>query len=104
MLPSTQRYRMGVLSYGPLSSGWLSGRVDPSTGNRASLQSRTFDLSIPGNQLKLAAVQQLTQLAAETEMPLAHLLNRVCPVTSGYNVRPYWPTNARATRESFGWR
>ncbi|QGQ97645.1 aldo/keto reductase [Paenibacillus psychroresistens] len=73
VLPSTQRYGMGVLSYGPLSSGWLSGKVDPTTGNRASLQTRAFDLSIPGNQVKLAAVQQLTQLAAETEMPLAHL-------------------------------
>ncbi|MZQ81083.1 aldo/keto reductase [Paenibacillus sp. 5J-6] len=73
VLPSTQRYRMGVLSYGPLSSGWLSGRVDPTAGNRASLQTRAFDLSIQGNQLKVAAVQQLTQLATETGMPLAHL-------------------------------
>ncbi|MBA2939832.1 aldo/keto reductase [Paenibacillus sp. CGMCC 1.16610] len=73
VLPSTQRYRMGVLSYGPLSSGWLSGQMDPTTGNRASLQKRAFDLSVPGNQLKLAAVQQLTQLATEVEIPLAHM-------------------------------
>ncbi|MGI8451496.1 MAG: aldo/keto reductase [Streptosporangiaceae bacterium] len=29
VLPTAQRYGMGVLTYGPLSSGWLSGRPDP---------------------------------------------------------------------------
>src|SRR3979490_2820647 len=32
VLPTAQRYGMGVLTYGPLSSGWLSGRVDPTKG------------------------------------------------------------------------
>jgi aryl-alcohol dehydrogenase-like predicted oxidoreductase len=73
VLPTAQRYGMGVLTYGPLGSGWLSGRADPTTGNRASLQASAFDLSVPGNQAKLKAVQQLTQLAAEAGMPLTHL-------------------------------
>src|ERR1700689_887928 len=29
VLPTAQRHGMGVLTYGPLSSGWLSGRADP---------------------------------------------------------------------------
>ncbi len=36
VLPTAQRYGMGVLTYGPLSSGWLSGRADPAGGHRAS--------------------------------------------------------------------
>jgi aryl-alcohol dehydrogenase-like predicted oxidoreductase len=73
VLPTALRYGMGVLTYGPLGSGWLSGRADPTKGNRASLATRDFDLAVPGNQAKLKAVQQLTQLSAEAGMPLTHL-------------------------------
>ena len=74
VLPATQRYGMGVLTYGPLSSGWLSGRADPTRGHRAEgLGARNFDLSVAGNQAKLEAVEQLTLLAAEAGMPLSHL-------------------------------
>jgi aryl-alcohol dehydrogenase-like predicted oxidoreductase len=74
VLPIAQRYGMGVLTYGPLSSGWLSGRADPSKGHRsAGLAARSFDLTVPANQAKLEAVQQLTKLAAEAGVPLTHL-------------------------------
>jgi aryl-alcohol dehydrogenase-like predicted oxidoreductase len=74
MLPTAQRYGMGVLTFGPLSSGWLSGRPDPTTGHRAAGRgAKLFDMSIPGNQVKLTAVEQLTALAAEAGMPLSHL-------------------------------
>ena len=36
MPPTAQRHSMGVLTFGPLSSGWLSGRVNPTTGHRAA--------------------------------------------------------------------
>jgi aryl-alcohol dehydrogenase-like predicted oxidoreductase len=74
VLPTAQRYGMGVLTYGPLSSGWLSGRADPAKGHRsAGLAARSFDLTIPANQAKLEAVQQLSKLAADAGMPLTHL-------------------------------
>jgi aryl-alcohol dehydrogenase-like predicted oxidoreductase len=73
VLPTAQRYGMGVLTFGPLNSGWLSGRVDPSTGHRASAGAKMFDLSRPGVQAKSAAVEKLTALAAEAGLPLAHL-------------------------------
>jgi aryl-alcohol dehydrogenase-like predicted oxidoreductase len=74
MLPTAQRYGMGVLTFGPLSSGWLSGRTDPTTGHRAAgAGARLFDMSVPGNQAKLEAVKQLTALAADAGLPLAHL-------------------------------
>lgn len=65
---------MGVLTYGPLSGGWLFGRADPAKGHRsAELAARSFDLTIPANQAKLEAVQQLSNLAADAGMPLTHL-------------------------------
>jgi aryl-alcohol dehydrogenase-like predicted oxidoreductase len=73
VLPTVQRHTIGVLTYGPLSSGWLSGRADPTRGHRTATAPNAFDLSITANQAKLAAVQQLTKVAAEAGMPLAHL-------------------------------
>jgi aryl-alcohol dehydrogenase-like predicted oxidoreductase len=74
VLPTAQRYGMGVLTYGPLSSGWLSGRADPTKSHRAQGRgARAFDLSVPANQAKGEAVAQLTTLAAEAGMPLTHL-------------------------------
>jgi aryl-alcohol dehydrogenase-like predicted oxidoreductase len=74
MFPTAQRYGMGVLTFGPLSSGWLSGRADPTTGHRAAGRgAKLFDMSVPGNQVKLSAVERLTALAAEAGMPLSHL-------------------------------
>src|SRR6202022_3967076 len=35
VLPAAQRYGMGLLTYGPLASGWLSGRTDPTKSVRA---------------------------------------------------------------------
>jgi aryl-alcohol dehydrogenase-like predicted oxidoreductase len=73
VLPTAQHYGMGVLTYGPLASGWLSGRADPTTGQRASIAGRDFDLTVPANQLKVAAAGQLGKLAAEAGMPLTHM-------------------------------
>jgi aryl-alcohol dehydrogenase-like predicted oxidoreductase len=74
MLPTAQRHGMGVLTFGPLGSGWLSGRADPTTGHRAAgTGARLFDMSVPGNQAKLVAVEQLSDVAAEAGLPLSHL-------------------------------
>jgi aryl-alcohol dehydrogenase-like predicted oxidoreductase len=73
VLPTAQRYGMGVLTYGPLSSGWLSGRADPTQGHRAVTAPSAFDMTVPANQARLEAVHQLTKLAADAGMPLSHL-------------------------------
>ncbi|MET8784570.1 aldo/keto reductase [Streptomyces sp. NPDC004589] len=74
VLPTAQRYGMGVLTFGPLNSGWLSGRTDPTAGHRnAGLGAKMFDLSRPGVRAKAEAVQKLGVLAAEAGLPLAHL-------------------------------
>ncbi len=74
VLPTAQQFGMGVLTYGPLSSGWLSGRADPTTGHRAQGRgARGFDMSVPENQKRQEVVNQLTALAAEAGLPLTHL-------------------------------
>ncbi|REK86694.1 aldo/keto reductase [Streptomyces inhibens] len=72
VLPTTQRYGMGVLTWGPLSAGWLSGR-DLSTSSRAGLETLKFDLSIPENARKAEAVGALSKVAAEAGLSLPHL-------------------------------
>ena len=95
MLPTAQRHGMGVMTFGPLSSGWLSGRADPTSGHRSGgAGAKLFDMSIPGNQVKLAAVQQLTALAAEVGLPLAHLATafvRAHPAVTSVLIGPRRP-------------
>ncbi|MEV8608729.1 aldo/keto reductase [Amycolatopsis sp. NPDC051373] len=74
VLPTAQRYGMGVLTFGPLNSGWLSGRADPTAGHRnAGRGAQMFDLSRPGVQAKADAVAELTKLAADTGISVPHL-------------------------------
>jgi aryl-alcohol dehydrogenase-like predicted oxidoreductase len=77
VLPSCQRYGMGVITWGPLAGGWLSGRwrkgVEQIASTRASRLPARYDLSLPGNQAKLDAAEQLAQLAEEAGMTLIHL-------------------------------
>jgi aryl-alcohol dehydrogenase-like predicted oxidoreductase len=73
VLPTAQRYGMGVLTYGPLSSGWLSGRADPTRGHRAGSAPQAFDLGVPANQVRLDVVRELGKLAADAGIPMAHL-------------------------------
>jgi aryl-alcohol dehydrogenase-like predicted oxidoreductase len=73
VLPTAQRHGMGVLTYGPLGSGWLSGRDDPTQGHRAAAAAGVFDQTVPENRAKLEAVGRLAELAADAGMPLTHL-------------------------------
>ncbi|MFG1643697.1 aldo/keto reductase [Amycolatopsis sp. NPDC049252] len=75
VLPTAQRHGMGVLTYGPLSSGWLTDR-DPGRSHRAGMMPEVFDLSIPENRVRAETVEQLRKVAAEAGLPLAHLALR----------------------------
>lgn len=73
VLPAAQRYGMGVLTWGPLGAGWLSGRdVTQGTG-RSALERAKFDTTVPENARKLEAVAELKKLAADAGLPLTHL-------------------------------
>ena len=76
VLPVCERYGMGVIPWSPLAGGWLSGRFRKGsdfTSHRAERIPARYDLSIPGNQQKLAAVERLAQLAEQVGVSLVHL-------------------------------
>ena len=76
-LPTCQKYRMGVIPWGPLAGGWLSGqwRVgSESPGSyRADRIPARFDLSIPENQSKLVAAEALARLSEDAGMTLVQM-------------------------------
>jgi len=77
VLPTCQRYGMGVISYSPLTGGWLSGRWRTDAGqqssSRASRLPERFDIEQPLNQRKLDAVEQFAVLAEEAGITLIQL-------------------------------
>jgi aryl-alcohol dehydrogenase-like predicted oxidoreductase len=79
VLPTCERYGMGVIPWSPLAGGWLTGRYRrnadipaPTSAARQRLTAR-YDLSLPANQRKLDAAEQLAQLADEAGIPLIQL-------------------------------
>ena len=77
VLPTCQKYGMGVIPWSPLAGGWLSGRwrkgADDLTSRRASRIPQRYDLSDPANQAKLEAATALGDLAAEAGVSLIHM-------------------------------
>jgi aryl-alcohol dehydrogenase-like predicted oxidoreductase len=77
VLPVCEQYGMGVIPWSPLAGGWLSGRyrkgTDVPASNRAQRLPQRFDLSLPGNQAKLEAAEQLAVLAEKSGLTLIQL-------------------------------
>jgi aryl-alcohol dehydrogenase-like predicted oxidoreductase len=76
VLPTARRHGMGILTYSPLSGGWLSGNwtadSSPTSPARQRLAAR-FDMSLPENQRKLEAVEQLAEVADGAGVSLIEL-------------------------------
>jgi aryl-alcohol dehydrogenase-like predicted oxidoreductase len=77
VLPTAERYGIGVVSYGPLAAGWLSGRYRLDAGqpesHRATLIAGRFDVSDERNAAKLAAADALAELAEGVGLSLIEL-------------------------------
>src|SRR3954466_15844631 len=77
VLPTCQRYGMGVIPWSPLAGGWLSGRyrkgADVPASRRAERLPGRYDMSLPGNQRKLEAADALAALAEEAGMTLIEM-------------------------------
>ena len=73
VLPTAQRHGMGVLTWGPLSAGWLSDADATPGKGRTVLEPQRFDPSLPANAAKARAVTWLRELAAGAGIPLTHL-------------------------------
>ena len=76
LLQVCQEYGMGVLSWSPLAGGWLSGNFGTgkqNTSRRAERLPARYDMDDPTNKAKLAAVDQLAELADKTGHSLPEL-------------------------------
>ena len=77
VLPVTQQFDMGVLSWSPLAGGWLSGRyrkgAELPTSTRAERIPGRWDLSLPANQRKLELVFELESVAEDAGVSLIEL-------------------------------
>lgn len=78
VLPTCERYGMGVITWSPLGGGWLTGRyrkgteIDMTRGRAARIPAR-FDPTLPQNRLKLDLVEELEGVAADAGTSLTHL-------------------------------
>lgn len=77
VFPVAAQYGVGVLSYGPLAAGWLSGKyrtggAQPDSA-RAELIPGRFDVASEANQRKLAAADALAGLAEDNGLTLIEL-------------------------------
>ncbi len=78
VLPTCQKYGMGVIAWSPLAGGWLTGRIRKDTDvdmtkGRAQRLPQRFDPALPGNVAKLDAVEELIKIAADAGCSLTHL-------------------------------
>jgi aryl-alcohol dehydrogenase-like predicted oxidoreductase len=78
VLPTCERYGMGVIPWSPLAGGWLSGKYsaggeDPGSSRRAQLVPARYDMSNPANQRKLELAGKLGELAQEAGLSLIEL-------------------------------
>jgi aryl-alcohol dehydrogenase-like predicted oxidoreductase len=77
VLPVCRRYGMGVIPWSPLAGGWLSGRYrkgrEAPRSHRAERLPQRYDLSLPANQRKLEAADQLATLAEEAGMTVVEM-------------------------------
>ena len=77
VLPTCQRYGMGVVVWSPLSQGWLTGKwrrdAPPNDTNRQNLQPHLFEMSRADNQQKLDLVDKLDALARDAGLELMHM-------------------------------
>lgn len=94
VFPALQRFGMGALTYAPLASGWLSGRTDPTGGQRAQMEGHVFDVDSPANQAKVLAIRELNELADDAGLPMTHLalgFVRAHPAVSAVLIGPRTP-------------
>jgi aryl-alcohol dehydrogenase (NADP+) len=79
VLPTAERFGMGVLVWSPLAGGWLTGKYSRSSphpaGSRAATNPGHFD---GDNDAKFDAVEQLSVIAASAGVSLTHLALAWC--------------------------
>jgi aryl-alcohol dehydrogenase-like predicted oxidoreductase len=77
VLPTCQRYGMGVIVWSPLNGGWLTGRYRKDAplpeGGRASRMPSRYDPKRPQVTAKLDAIEALVPVAEDAGVSLSHM-------------------------------
>ncbi|KPI03227.1 NADP-dependent oxidoreductase domain containing protein [Actinobacteria bacterium OK074] len=76
VLPVTEEYGLGVLVWSPPASGRLSGAIRAGreiTTHRSAFMPQRFDPALPVNRARLAAVEQLAEIADGAGLTLIQL-------------------------------
>ncbi|MDP1793315.1 MAG: aldo/keto reductase [Acidimicrobiales bacterium] len=77
VLPTCERYGMGVIPWSPLAGGWLTGKFRKGDATpdsqRARLRPDRFDFSLPENQRKLDLIEELAKVAADAGLSMTHM-------------------------------
>jgi aryl-alcohol dehydrogenase (NADP+) len=71
LLPVAQRYGMGILTWGPLGQGMLTGRVR--RGQDSDVIRARYMPTVFSNERRLDVVEELVPLAAEAGLTMPHL-------------------------------
>jgi aryl-alcohol dehydrogenase-like predicted oxidoreductase len=94
VLPTCQRYGIGVLVWAPLNGGWLSGKYGQGTrpnDSRAAREPDHFDFDGPVHDRKMSAIEQLTKVsdgAGIRLIDLAHAFVLAHPAVTSAIVGP----------------
>ena len=77
ILPTCQRYDMGVVVWSPLSQGWLTGKwrhgQEPNDTQRQNLQPHLYQMDRPDNLRKLDLIDQLDVIASDAGISIMHM-------------------------------
>ena len=77
ILPTCQRYDMGVVVWSPLSQGWLTGKwrhgQKPNDTQRQNLQPHLYQMDRPDNVRKLDLIDQLDVIANDAGISMMHM-------------------------------
>ncbi|MEZ3159460.1 aldo/keto reductase [Microbacterium sp. BWT-B31] len=77
VLPTAEKYGIGVLVWSPLAGGWLSGRTPDGRATTPSDRHRRiparYDPELPANAEKRRVVRELSRLAAASDLTLIQL-------------------------------
>jgi aryl-alcohol dehydrogenase-like predicted oxidoreductase len=79
VLPTCERYGMGVIAWAPLNGGWLTGKYRlgeaPPEGSRATRNRlpERYDPERPANRAKYDAIEELLKVASGAGCSLTHL-------------------------------
>ena len=77
ILPTCQRYDMGVVVWSPLSQGWLTGKwrhgQKPNDTQRQHLQPHLYEMDRLDNRRKLDLIDQLDDIAKAADTTIMHM-------------------------------